>query len=259
MGSEVPLTFTLPFRPSLLIGPEACNDRNKLHRWLRHLGLPSSSRPANILRARLLEGMGLLHKAGTLLYYQPARPQGMKPEDLAPPSLIPETELEHALEQAPLGPFFHQNATMMETAYANKVVLKGFRLREFLQNFHKKAPPIKEGGPYEGRDWIYFRRKDGPRLLVDEDNEILVIYLPEYLTEENRSQVGEALESFSDQVRPTPDAGCQDRRANKEASTNPAKEVSEMWDDWIEGRSSQPPVAASQHHCLAWIARGQAG
>ncbi|KAG9102287.1 hypothetical protein FS749_009627 [Ceratobasidium sp. UAMH 11750] len=251
MGSDTAVTFILPFRPSVLIGPKPYNNRKKLNRWLKILGLPESNRGGTVIRSRLLEATAALHTAGIQLYFQPECLPGMKTKDLAPPSLISEIEIASVLKQANLVPSFHLNRDCVREAYEQRVVLDGFRLSEFLESFDKKPPPIKGGGPYQGREKIRFRREDGPRLLVDEDGVILFLYLPGYLTDENQSEIDEALEAFCAEVRPTPDAGCQDRRANQEANTDPAKEVDELWDGWCR--------AASQHHCLAWIARGQAG
>ncbi|QRV84450.1 hypothetical protein RhiJN_12466 [Ceratobasidium sp. AG-Ba] len=243
------------------INHEALQRHQKDAALVRAVRLARHNRNATILRARLLEGVALLHGSGATLSFQRECWPGESEADLPPREPISDTVLEAAAAQINMTSRFKHNEELMKRAFQQRVTLEGFSLKRFLS---RSLPAIKNGRPLKELEPVHLSRDDGPRLVVDCEGSILILYLPMYLAEENAEFTEDTLDEFDSIVPPKSDKDTRDRRANKSRdlvvqNAPPIKIADEAWENWMNEYPSQHAGAGSFHHCIAWIPRGQAG
>ncbi|QRV97806.1 hypothetical protein RhiJN_25825 [Ceratobasidium sp. AG-Ba] len=241
-----------------------------------------------VLLGRLQEAVVVLHQSGFELWYQESGRRGIKTEDM-PVIRVPDVVLQKLAKQEKILPWMRFNKSALKQAYTNKVVLKGFRLADFLSR--SRLPSIKNAKPFvKGADWVILTRNDGPRMVISEDGYILLLYIPNYFDDENRALMERTLDAYTSVVPPKIDNDKGDKRSSRRYlpfldtgslgdNHTPAKQVDEDWAEylgspladeshsglpWINPSPTFPPQRhsmdpASFHHCLGWFARGQYG
>ncbi|KAG8721215.1 hypothetical protein FRC08_014948 [Ceratobasidium sp. 394] len=115
---------------------------------------------------------------------------------------------------------------MLEKAYDNRIVLP-FRMSD-LRRARDSSSGVKitNGGPFGDlhREKTVLRAEDGPRLVVDLDEEIILTYLPGLIGKGLRYALEKSLDKLVKLCPPEVDKGQGDRRSNvsgKKTSTNP--------------------------------------